>query len=218
MESFEPKFQFCDDGKMVCRGLEEVLNGILNPVNTWMWMLELPDHPQWEPFKDRAFPVLLVCLRDMIEAKTSKLNRLKMLAEKVGRSNLYYGISAFEEICEMPIAVFERLEEREQILMFLARDRLVHGYLGGFVADDRTIKVVSNKSVIKRRFSKAELRDVIGNVETISNHHIADVRQRVMDELFAYASKVRGLDGMFQPYGGVEAVFASGAYLFRDKP
>lgn len=199
---------------VAARMFEEVFHGIIQPINIWVPYLEARDVTPAQ--RDIAFVVLLVCMRDVVEARTKRLNKIRDAARATNRSSIFYSIPAFEQVCEMPLAVFNQLTEREQVLMYLVRDRIVHGYLDGPTNETRKIKVVRNGKVKSEPFLKADIERIVGEGDEVGSKQISPLRERVSPSIFSYANRARTLNENLRKAGGLKKLIESGAVFFPD--
>jgi len=205
-----------EDAKLICRRLEGVLHGVLQPLQYWMPILKQPDTGAWVSLKDRAFPILIICLRDVIEARGKYFTDIKVLAKKLDVANIYYSIRAFEQVCEMPLSIYSALDEKEQVLMHLTRNRLTHGYLDGATKYPKRIKIVAGGICEVKSYSKIDISKIVPASNSISGVEISTIRRKVFHKLLAYEVEASKLNGMFTEYGGVEKAFSSGVFFFPD--
>lgn len=205
-----------DEERVVVRKLEEVILGLRQPLTVWFQYLVVhPDH-QDDDFKDVAFVILMGCMRDMIDAHTKRFAAIRAEARNTDSSLIYGSVSAMEQACLMPLSVFSSMSDDEQCLVFMVRDRVVHGYLSGTTQEARHVKIVKNRRVEAKRLTKKQILEISGESRMVLRERIRPIRLRSMPQVTSYANRVFQLDEIRHSFGGLAKAFESGLMFLPE--
>jgi hypothetical protein len=196
----------------------EVLEGYQFALDTWYPYLEPETSLFQEKQKDLAFAILMGCVSDWCQTLNSSTSKgIYQKIEVLNATAARVSVSTIFAVNIFAAEFMERFSPKEQVFLRIARDRIVHGFLTGYVKDSRCFKIINpiisqNQTFEEQSWTRNDQRQA---VQEIGNGDIWEgVRNlrkkfaRHLDLLCLYLKPVRDL-----PPEDIRRAFSNGHYI-----
>jgi hypothetical protein len=122
----------------------EVLEGYQFALDTWYPYLEPETSLFQDKQKDLAFAILMGCVSDWCQTLNSSKNKdIYQKIEALNRTAARESVKTIFAVNIFAAELMVRFSPKEQVFLTIARDRIVHGFLTGYVKDSRYFKIIN---------------------------------------------------------------------------